>query len=133
MFWATDLAPSYPILLLNKFKNLSDLLFFKETANYVAPGTPNWFLLKSKTYRIWLCGITYAKAFIPSLSIWFLERSKTLIWLLKLALLGSIAKESTSAKFFLKPLDDKDTLVKLTVLAKSLTNYGSYLSFNLFQ
>jgi hypothetical protein len=56
-----------------------------------------------------------------------------LIWLLKLALLGSIAKESTSAKFFLKPLDDKDTLVKLTVLAKSLTNYGSYLLFNLFQ
>jgi hypothetical protein len=49
---ATDFAPSYPILLLNRFKNFKDLFPLSATESYVAPGTPNLFLLKSRTSMI---------------------------------------------------------------------------------
>lgn len=74
---AIDLAPSYPILLLKTFKYFKLLLFLRDFARASAPETPMLHLLRSRTSSRSLCGITVAKSLTPSLSILFLDRSKT--------------------------------------------------------
>jgi len=65
--------------------------------------------------------MTYASSLTPSLSILFLDRSKTFNWHFAYNLLESRAKTSISAIFLCNPVDYKCSVYNLGLLANNFT------------
>ena len=95
-------APSNPILLLKRFKNLSDLLCVRFSAIDLAPLTPIWFLEISKTSKKSYYTNSFDKILAPSLPKLLLDKFKILIFGLKSNLSLFKTYTNNSASYFLK-------------------------------